>query len=65
MRDTKGPSHTGPKSSAPIHLKSILAISAVESMELRTYHFTRAPKSQIPSMTWIATLFGDEACELC
>jgi hypothetical protein len=31
-------------------LRSIRAISTIESMEVGTYHFTRASKSQVPTM---------------
>ena len=59
--DTKGPVHTGPKSlevnpcnldrpehgswNLPLRLRSIRAISTVQSMEVGTCHFTRGPKS--------------------
>ena len=42
--DIEGMVHFG----VPSHLRSIRAISIVESMEVRSYHFTRvpSPKSQ-------------------
>ena len=45
-----------PKTLFPSHLRSIRAITAVENMELGTYHFTHGPKYDI---------FGDEAWDLC
>ena len=35
------------RSQVPSHLRSIHAISTVESMEVLTYHFTQGPKSQV------------------
>jgi hypothetical protein len=58
----------GPKSQVPIHLRSIRAISIVESMEVETHHCTRGPKYERPSMTWMPTwqmFFGGEAHDLC
>ena len=43
------PLHTGPRSQVPSHLRSIHAISAVESMEVGTCHFTWVPG---PKVTW-------------
>ena len=39
----RGAAQTG--SQVPSHLRSICAISTVESMEVGTYHFNRGPKS--------------------
>ena len=39
------PLHT--RSQVPSHSRSIHAISAVETMEVGTYHFTHGPKSQV------------------
>jgi hypothetical protein len=38
-----------------IHLRSICAISPVESVEVGTYHFTQGPKSQVLSTTQMPT----------
>ena len=42
-------------SQVPSHLRSVRAISTVESMEVEAYHFARSPTSQVPSMTWMPT----------
>ena len=39
----------------PSHLRSIRAISIIESMKVGTYHFTQVSKSQVPTMTWMTT----------
>ena len=41
-------SHRVPSPESQVHLRSIHAISTIESMKVRTYHFTR-----VPSMTWM------------
>ena len=40
-----GSVHTGPKFWVPSPLKSIRAISAIQSVEVETYHLTWGPKS--------------------
>ena len=49
----KGQFTRSPKFKVPSHMRLIHAISTIESMEVGTYHFTRGPKSYVPSMTWI------------
>ena len=67
---TRAISH-GPKFEVPSHLTSIRAISTVESMEVWTHHSTQGPDSQVLSPTkydmdtYMATLFGGEAWDLC
>ena len=39
----------------PSHLRSICAISAIESMEVGSYHFTWIFESWVSSMTWMST----------
>jgi hypothetical protein len=54
--DAKGRFPRGPKSQVTSHLRSIRAISAVESIEVGKYNFTRGSKSCVPSMTtWMST----------
>ena len=56
-----GPVHT--RSQVPSHLRSIRAISAVESMEVGTYHFTRGTQVLSPNYdmdAYMATLLGGE-----
>ena len=48
-----GSVHTGLKSSIPICLMSICAISGVERIEVGIDHFTRGPKSYVLSVTWM------------
>ena len=43
--------HMGPR----VTRGQFCAISAVESMEVGTYHFTRRLKSLVSTMTWIPT----------
>jgi hypothetical protein len=59
-----------PKYEVPSHLRSMYAMVAVQSMEVGTYHFTRGPKSQVPSPNYdmdayMATLSEGEARDLC
>ena len=53
----------GPMSSISSHLRSIHAISNVESTEVGTYHFMRGPKYDMD--VYMATLFGGETWDLC
>ena len=60
----------GPKPYVPSYLRSIHAISIVESMEIVTYHSTWGPNFQALSPkydidVYMATLFGGEFWDLC
>ena len=49
----------------PTHFKSIHASSAVESMEVGTYHFTRIPRPKYNMDAYMETLFESEPWDLC
>ena len=57
----------GPKSQVPSHLRLIRVILAVESMKVGTYTslVSQALSPKYDMNVYTATLFGDEARDLC